>query len=221
MSEITALDAAIRQDKGKGASRRLRRLANLVPAIIYGGDKAPIMISIEQRLVRKALEDEGFYSRIITLNIDGQTEKVVLKDLQRHPYKLDILHMDFLRVSENEKIHMHVPIHFIGEQTAPGLKQGGIISKEMIETEITCLPADLPEFLSLDVGQMALDDSLHLSDISVPNGVTLTLLNEAEGQNPTVASLHRPKVVAEEAPAQETGDGEAATDGDDNTKGNK
>ena len=95
MSEVKALDAAVRQDKGKGASRRLRRLANLVPAIVYGGDKAPLTISIEQRLIRKALEDEGFYSRIITLNVDGQTEKVVLKDLQRHPYKLDILHMDF------------------------------------------------------------------------------------------------------------------------------
>ena len=112
---------------------------------------------------------------------------------------------------------MHVPIHFTGEQTAPGLKQGGVISKEMIETEITCLPADLPEFLSLDVSQMQLDDILHLSDIKAPNGVTLTLLNEAEGQNPTVASLHRPKAVAEDAPAQEESDG----DDNDNAKDDK
>ncbi len=210
MSTINSLDAYLRQDMGKGASHRLRRQADKVPGIVYGIGKPATAIAIEQRLIRKALEDEGFYSRIVTLNIDGVKEKVVLKDVQRHPHKAQILHMDFLRVSATEKIHMHVPIHFIGEHDAPGLKEGGVISKEIIETEVSCLPGDLPEFLELDVSQMQMDESRHLSDVKVPNGVELLILSKDDGNDPPVASLHRPKVVVEEEPT--TDDAEAASD---------
>ncbi|MCD6056404.1 MAG: rplY [Gammaproteobacteria bacterium] len=200
MTHINSLDVELRHDKGKGASRRLRRHHDKVPGILYGGHKEPTAICVEQRLVRKALEDEGFYSRIITLNVQGQPEKVVLRDLQRHPYKPQILHIDFLRISATEKIHMHVPIHFIGEHDAPGLKDGGVLSKEIIETEVICLPADLPEFLEIDVSQMQMDESKHLADVKVPNGVELAILSKGDGHNPPIASLHRPKIVEDQEP---------------------
>ena len=146
MSEYT-LNAKVRQDAGKGASRRLRRLANEVPAIVYGGKKDPLNISVLQKELVKDLEDEAFYTSLITLEIEGAgTEQVVLKDLQRHPSKAQLTHADFMRVDATTKITMRVPLHFINEEKCHGVKmQGGIVAHAMTELEVTCLPKDLPE----------------------------------------------------------------------------
>ena len=165
MSNDFQLNAQAREDMGKGASRRLRRLANQVPAIIYGGQKAPQSISLAHNELKHALENEAFYSHIITLDLAGDSQQVILKDVQRHPSKPLILHADFLRVSKTHKLHTKVPIHFINEDTCVGVKPGGgIVSRTMTELDISCLPADLPEFIELDVAAVEIGDILHISD---------------------------------------------------------
>lgn len=197
MSTTTfTLAASKRSEMGKGASRRLRRNADLVPAIVYGAGQTPENISIEHRVFRKALENEAFYSHIIDLTIDGKNEKVVLKALQRHPYKAIIMHADFLRVDANAKIHMHVPLHFMGEDIAPGVKTGkGILNRHVVELEVVCLPKDLPEYIEIDVSHMDLDQILHLSSVKMPNGVVSSALNH--GNDMAIASIHLPRGAAQ------------------------
>lgn len=210
MSNLFELAAVVRQDKGKGASRRLRRLDQLVPGIIYGGEKEPVLLSLKENEVRKALQNEAFYSHILTINVDGKKEKAILKDLQRHPAKPMIYHMDFLRVSGKEAITMHVPLHFTGEENAPGVKDGGIVSHLKTDLEIKCLPKDLPEFIEVDVSNLALDQSLHLTDIKLAKG-----LEHAHGpidadHDLPVVSIHVPKAApVEEAPADVAAEDEA------------
>lgn len=198
MSNTTfTLVASDRAIIGKGASRRLRREGDLVPAIVYGAHKNPKNIAVEQRVLRKALENEAFYSHIIELTIDGQKENVVLKALQRHPYKPLIMHADFLRIDEHAKIHMHVPLHFVGEDVAPGIKTAkGILNRHVVELEVVCLPKDLPEFLEVDISHMALDQILHVSDIKVPSGVAVSSLSH--GNDMAVASIHLPRGAAQQ-----------------------
>ena len=197
MSGQFELTAELREDKGKGASRRLRRLADQIPAIIYGGDKDPQPLSLIRKDLEKALENEAFYSHILTLKVDGKAESVILKAVQRHEYKPKINHLDFLRVNMSEKITMNVPLHFINEDVAPGVKQGGgVISHVMTEAEISCLPTDLPEYLEVDLCETELDQSVHLSQIKTPKGVTLLALHD--DNDPTIATIHKPKVAAEE-----------------------
>lgn len=198
MSKTTfTLSASNRSLMGKGASRRLRRLGDLVPAIVYGANKAPENISIEQRVLRKALENEAFYSHIIELSIDNKKENVVLKALQRHPYKTLIMHADFLRVDAHAKIHMHVPLHFIGEDVAPGVKVGkGIINRHTVEVEVVCLPQDLPEFIEVDISHMDLDQILHISHIKAPKGVVFSALNH--GNDAAIVSIHLPRGAAQQ-----------------------
>ncbi len=198
MSTTTfTLSASKRSEMGKGASRRLRRQADLVPAIVYGAGRAPENISIEQRVLRKALENEAFYSHIIELAVDGKNENVVLKALQRHPYKTIIMHADFLRVDANAKIHMHVPLHFKGEEIAPGVKTGGgIMNRFVVEVEITCLPRDLPEFIEVDVSKIEIDDILHLSNLTPPKGVVFTALSH--GNDIAVVGVHLPRGAAQQ-----------------------
>lgn len=191
------LSASKRSEMGKGASRRLRRNADLVPAIVYGAGKAPENLSIEHRVFRKALENEAFYSHIIELTIDGKKESVVLKALQRHPYKAIIMHADFQRVDANAKIHMHVPLHFKGEEIAPGVKTaGGIMNRLVVEVEITCLPRDLPEFIEVDVSKMDIDQILHLSDLPAPKGVVFSAL--AHGNDIGIVGVHLPRGAAQQ-----------------------
>jgi len=203
------LKAQVRQDKGKGASRRLRR-AEQVPAILYGAgqDATPLLLSHHKVLV--ALQNEGFYTHILTLDIEGKQEKVILKSLQRHAYKPRILHMDFLRIRADEKLKMHVPLHFIDADKSPGVKEGGIVSHVMSDVEVSCLPADLPEFISVDLSQMALDQLLHLSELKLPNGVEIVALTH--GHDLTVASIHEPRAEVEPvAVAAVPAEGAAAT----------
>src|SRR5262249_15540365 len=155
MADLFELTAEIRKQAGKGENRRLRRVDERIPAIIYGAGKESQPISISHRHITAALKNQAFYSHILTLNVNGAQEKVVLKALQRHPYKPRILHADFLRISATEKLYMNVPIHFINEENAPGVKlSGGMISRLMNEIEVRCFPADLPEHIEVDLSTL-------------------------------------------------------------------
>ncbi|MGE0372921.1 MAG: 50S ribosomal protein L25/general stress protein Ctc [Gammaproteobacteria bacterium] len=199
------LNAQVRHDSGKGASRRLRREGK-VPAIMYGGGQQPVSLVLDQDTVRHSLENEAFYSHILTVNVDGQAVQAVLKDLQRHSYRPIIMHMDLQRISETEELRMHVPLHFIGEAVAPGVKLGGgIISHLVTDVEVTCLPRHLPEYLEVDVGNLQLNETLHLSDIKLPEGVRIIALTHGPEHDLPVVSVHVPRaaVEAEAAPAAE------------------
>ncbi|MBL4606865.1 MAG: 50S ribosomal protein L25/general stress protein Ctc, partial [Pseudomonadales bacterium] len=191
MSSEFELTIESRADQGKSASRRLRRLENKIPAIIYGGDKDPVTVSIITKDFEKSLENEAFYSHILTLNLDGQSQQAVLKDLQRHPAKGYPLHADFLRVDAAHKIHMNVPLHFLNEETCEGVKaEGGIISHQMNEVEILCLPKDLPEYLEVDMINVKLGETLHLSDLNIPAGTEIVALSHGEDHDQPICNVH-------------------------------
>ena len=203
MSIDFSLDAEPRDDLGKGASRRLRRTGR-VPAILYGAGKEPENISLDHNKIIHELSNEGIYSHILTINLSGKKQKVILRDLQRHPAKPVVLHMDFLRVSDDQEIHMHVPLHFLGEDTCPGVKQeGGQVSHQMIEVEVTCLPKNIPEFIEVDVSELSIGDAIHLSELKLPEGVILTALTHGEGHDQQVVNVHVTKVAVEEEPTTE------------------
>ena len=200
-----SLNANARNDLGKGASRRLRRNADLVPAIVYGGDKAPQNIALEPRELKKALENEAFYSHVIKLSIDGKKEDVLLKALQRHPAKPVIMHADFLRVVAGHEVTVHVPLHFINEDSCVGVKKsGGVISHTMTEVEVNCLPKDLPEFIEVDMAGVDLNQIVHLSDLKLPKGVSIPFLAQGPDHDLPVANVHAARVAAaDDAPAAE------------------
>jgi large subunit ribosomal protein L25 len=204
MSNDFQLNATVRNDMGKGASRRLRRLAKVVPAIIYGGKSAPQNISLTQNELEHALENEAFYSHIITLNVEGKTEDVILKDVQRHPAKPVILHVDFFRVSKTQKLQTKVPLHFINEETCAGVKlSGGNISHSMTELDISCLPGDLPEYIEVDVEAVEIGQILHISDIKLPKGVESIGLSHGEEHDLPIFTVNKPKAVVETEDTEE------------------
>jgi large subunit ribosomal protein L25 len=192
MSVSFEFEAQARIASGKPAARRLR-LEDKVPAIVYGAGKEPMPISLSHNKVIKALEHEAIYSHILTLSIDKNPEKVVLKALMRHPTKPKIMHMDFLRINTKEKIHMRVPLHFLGEAKAPGLKDGGVLSKLMTHLEVTCLPLDLPEYIEVDISELNIGDSVHLTKITMPKNVALTHAIVDEEHDQIVVSIHQPR----------------------------
>ena len=188
------LNAKSRDEVGKGASRRLRRLAGEVPAIVYGGAKAPEKISLGQHELSHALENEAFYSHILTLNVGGGSQEVILKDVQRHPAKPVILHVDFLRVSKTQKLTTRVPLHFLNEESCVGVKmEGGLIAHSMTELEIQCLPADLPEFIEVDMAEISIGQTLHISDLKLPHGVESVALSHGEDHDLPVATVNKKK----------------------------
>lgn len=202
------LDITVRTDTdmGKGASRRLRRTGQM-PGILYGGGKDPMALSLSHNEMMKHLKHEAFYSHVLTLKLGDQIEKAVLKDLQRHPYQPVLLHADFQRVSETEKIHMHVPLHFINEDKCVGVKQGGgVISRQMIEVEIYCLAKDLPEFIEVDLAEVQVGHIIHLSNLTLPIGVELAALSHGGGaeHDLPVVSVHIPRGGQEEETSAET-----------------
>ncbi len=216
MSNDFQLNAKARNDMGKGASRRLRRLANEVPAIIYGGKKDPQNISLTHNTLEHALDNEAFYSHIITLDVDGKTEDVILKDVQRHPAKPVILHVDFLRVSKTQKLHTKVPLHFINEDTCVGVKMsGGNISRSMTELDISCLPADLPEYIEVDVAEVDIGQILHISDIKLPKGVESVGLSHGEEHDLPIFTVNKPKAVVEETDEVEAPEAEGESEGEE------
>ena len=204
------INAQSRSDVGKGASRRLRREGK-VPAVLYGAGKDALSLTLDHDEIFHHLEHEAFYSHILSVKVDGKAEKAVLKDVQRHPSKPKIQHVDFQRVSETDKIHMHVPLHFIGEEVAPGVKAGGLISHLMTSIDINCLAKDLPEYIEVDVSALDIGDSIHLSHIKLPKGVEIPALAQGPDHDLPVVSIYAPKggVAAgeeEEAVAEEGGE---------------
>lgn len=195
---IILLEAETRTDMGKGASRRLRRLENKVPAVIYGGDKKPMSIHFAHNKVIKALESERIYSSIFDITVDGKVEHVILKALQRHPYKTLIMHMDLQRVSKKDILVKLVPLHFINESQSAGVKAGGMINHSMTQVEVRCQAKDLPEFIEVDMTSVGLDDVIHLSHLKLPKGVQLTVDVTDGSHDSPVVSIHAPKGSASE-----------------------
>ena len=193
-----ALNAEVRSDLGKGASRRLRRNESLVPAVIYGGEKPAQSISLLAKDLAKLLENEAAFSHVLTLNVAGAAESVVIKALQRHPAKGFVLHADFVRVIAGQKLNAHVPLHFINEASSVGVKQqGGEVSHTISEVEVSCQPQDLPEFIEVDLAKVEVGQIVHLSDIKLPKGVELVAL--AHGNDLAVANIHASRVKDESA----------------------
>ena len=209
MSTDFTLQATGREDTGKGASRRLRRLAGEIPAIVYGGKKDPSQIKLIHKDVMKSLENEAFYSHVIGLEIDGKSEDVILKDMQRHPAKNLIMHMDFLRVNKNTKLTTKVPLHFINEELCVGVKiEGGVITHSMADLEISCLPSDLPEYLEIDMAEVALGQVVHISDIKLPKGVESVALSHGQDYDLPVAAVNKAKGAAVSEESDEATDAE-------------
>ena len=208
------LNATVRTTVGKGASRRLRRLDNQVPAIIYGTGKEPEMISLAQNEFMHALENEAFYSHIITIDLAGKKQDVILKDLQRHPAKPILLHADFLRISKTQKLTTRVPLHFMNEDTCVGVKvDGGIIQHNITDLEIECLPANLPEYIEVDMAEIAMGGIVHLTDIKLPKDVSSVALAHGDDHDHdlAVAMVIKPRAIAVDDEVTE----EADTDGED------
>ena len=209
MAKGIDLVAEPREDSGKGASRRLRR-SGKVPAILYGAGKKPTPIMFDTNQLTKKMEREAFFSSVLTVKLGSKSQQAILKDVHVHPAKRMVLHLDLQRIVADEKIRMDVPIHFLNEETAPGVKAGGSVSHMMTEVEITCLPADLPEYLEIDVGEMELDQLQRLSDIPLPSGVEIPDL--ALGNDRDVVSIHIIKEVVEE---EEPVEGEELPEGEE------
>ncbi|MCU4676616.1 50S ribosomal protein L25/general stress protein Ctc [Catenovulum sp. 2E275] len=195
------INASLRSDLGKGASRRLRH-AEQVPAVVYGAGKEAQALTIEHRIIFKAQEQESFYSQVLNLVIDGENNDVIVKDIQRHPFKPKIMHVDFLRVVAGQEIHTTVPVHFINEEKP--VKAGGIVSHHATEIEIACLPKDLPEFIEVDVADLKVGDTLHLSDVKLPAGVSSVELAKGTDHDGAVVTIDKPKgAAADEGDAEE------------------
>ncbi len=197
------LSAEIRNDKGKGASRRLRR-AGKVPGILYGAGEPPLELAFEHNALRNNLAHEAFYSHILKIMVAGDEHQAIVKDLQRHPAKPLIMHLDLLRVKDDQEIHVHVPLHFLGEKEAIGVKQqGGVVSRNLIEIEIACLPRYLPEYIDVDVINLELNHALHMSDLKLPEGVRIVQLAYGEEHDLPVVAIHHPRITVEEEPVAE------------------
>lgn len=201
MSTEHKLTATSRDVEGKGASRRLRRSGH-APAIVYGAKQAPKNIQIEHNHLWLVSQNEWFYSSILQLEIDGKVEKVLLRDLQRHPYKQQIMHLDFLRVDENSPIRFKVPLHFLNQEKSPAGKSAGVvITHELNEVEVSALPKDLPEFIEIDLGELKVGDIVHLSQLKLPAGVTIPALKLGKEHDLAVVIAKHARVEAEETAA--------------------
>ena len=198
MSDVFEFIAESRPGTGNGAAKALRR-QDKVPAILYGGKKDPEKLTFDHNDVIKHLEHEAVYSHILDIKIDGKTEKAILKDIQRHPAKPRVLHMDFLRVSANEKIRVNVPLHFLNEETSVGGKKGGVVTHSMVDLEVSCLPSALPEYIEIDLLDVDIGEPVHLTDIKLPKGVEIVALLQEGDHDLPVVSIAQPKVeVVEE-----------------------
>jgi large subunit ribosomal protein L25 len=199
MSNNHNIQATSRETQGsKGASRRLRR-EGFIPAIVYGGHAEPKSVQFAHNPIWLLSQHEWFYSSILSLDIDGKVEKVLLRDMQRHPYQALIMHMDFLRVSENEAIRISVPLHFLNQDKSPAGKTAGVVvTHELTEVEISCLPKDLPEFISVDLAELNVGDIIHLSELKLPNGVEIPELKLGKEHDVAVVIAKHARVEVEE-----------------------
>mgnify|MGYP001817653156 FL=1 len=218
MSDQFEVQAELREDMGKGASRRLRRQADKLPAIIYGGDKEAQALTLVRKDIEKSLENEAFYSHVLAVNVGGDVQKAILKDLQRHPAKNNVMHADFLRVDDKVALKVHVPIHFLNEESCHGVKmEGGMIQHQATDIEVSCLPGDIPEYIEVDMLEVVTGQIVHLSDVKLPAGVTSVALALGEDHDLAIASVVAPKGGADDAEepieAADAGD-DAAEEGD-------
>lgn len=201
MSKNFVVTAEVRAEQGTGASRRLRRVGK-VPGIVYGGSKAPQSITVVHNDLWNSLKNEAFYSKILTLNIGSESEQVVLKDLHRHPVRGEVMHLDLQRVLADVAIRMRVPLHFKGGDIAPGVKTGGGLLEHLVnEAEVECLPRFLPEFIEVDVSGLNVNESVHLSQLVLPEGVTLVELKH--DNDLAVVAVHLPRAAKAEEDAAE------------------
>ncbi|MBZ0222942.1 MAG: 50S ribosomal protein L25/general stress protein Ctc [Dokdonella sp.] len=209
MAKTHEIKVERRNDEGKGASRRLRR-AGFVPAIVYGGELAPVSIQIEHKDVWHASQNEWFYSSILDLTLGGDVQKVLLRDMQRHPYKQIVMHLDFQRVNENEALRLRVPLHFLNQEVSPAGKTSGVvIMRELTDVEISCLPKDLPEYIEVDLSALKVGDIVHTSDLKLPKGVEIPDLRFGKEHDHAVVVAKEMREEVEAAPAAE-GDAAAA-----------
>ena len=218
------LNAVLRDDMGKGASRRLRH-AKKLPAIVYGTGKDPVSITLEQKDVQHKLPNEDFYSQVLSLNIAGKAEDVLLRDIQHHPYKQEVMHMDFIRIDAKKVVHVFSQLHFVGEDVAPGVKtEDGVFNHVIMEVELECLPKNIPQFIEVDLSEMHVGDIIHLSDLKLPEGVELLALKQGEEHDTAVVGMHVRKVIEEveeaapEAPEAPATPGDEAEDEGDESK---
>jgi len=201
------ISANKREVQGTGASRRLRGQGK-VPGIVYGGDKGPINVELDHRELYQNLSREAFHASILTLKLDGAPEQVLLRSFNMHPFKVQVQHVDFQRVSKDKKIHMKVPLHFVNAEKSPGVKvQGGVASHVMNDLDIICFPDDLPEFMEVDLGNLSVGNSIHVRDLALPKGVEAVL---HRGENPVVATVILPALIIEEEEAAAVAEAPAA-----------
>jgi large subunit ribosomal protein L25 len=206
MAKTHSINVQKRDVEGKGASRRLRR-AGFVPAIVYGGELKPVSIQLEQKDVFLASQNEWFYSSILDLSLGGDVQKVLLRDMQRHPFKQIFLHLDFQRVNENEAIRVRVPLHFLNQEKSPaGKKSGVVITHELNDVEISCLPKDLPEYIEVDLGEIDVGDIVHMSNLKLPTGVEIPELRFGKEHDHAIAVAKEIKEEIEETPVAAEGE---------------
>ncbi|MGA9334125.1 MAG: 50S ribosomal protein L25/general stress protein Ctc [Rudaea sp.] len=210
MATIHEIAVHSRKDEGKGASRRLRRTGQ-VPAIVYGGSLDPVNIQIDHNTVWLASHNEWFYSSILDLNLNGDTQKVLLRDMQRHPFKPQLLHLDFQRVDENKAIRVRVPLHFLNQDKSPAGKMAGVlISHALSDIEISCLPKHLPEYVEIDLGALEVGDIVHMSDLKLPEGVEIPELRLGREHDAAVVTAQEIRQEVEVAAEGAEGDVAAA-----------
>ena len=203
--EFTAFPRGV---EGRGASRRLRR-SGRAPGVVYGGTAQPQPIELDHNALMHALKNEAFHSSILTMKLGSESQEVLLRDVQMHPFRKQVLHVDFQRVDANRKIHMKVPLHFANGENSPAVKlAGAIISHVMTELDVSCLPKDLPGFIEIDLSELALNQSIHLTDLKLPAGVTAVARG---GMNPVVATAIIPKIIAEVEEVAPEAEAEAGT----------
>lgn len=196
MANQFALKAELREEAGKAASRRLRR-AGRVPAVLYGGNTKALSLSLDHDEILHNLRNEAFHSHVLAVKVGRKSEHAILKDVHMHPFKPNVLHVDLMRVVADHALQMMVPLHFIGAETSPGVKAGGVFSRNVVEIEISCLPKDLPEFIEIDVSHLEIGDAIHLSEVALPEGVKLVHELDSEHDMPVVA-IHHARVTSDE-----------------------
>ena len=197
MSQKIEINAELRSDVGKGASRRLRRSGDKVPGIIYGAEEDPFNLTLNTNELKKAMQNEAFFSQILDVKFDGKTQQAVLRDMQRNPASEKVLHVDFMRISANKPIQVSVPLHFVNEDKCKGVRLGGgTIAHTMNEVEISCLPRNLPEFIEVYMAELDVGELIHLSDLALPEGVEIVALSH--GDDRAVVSVQAPRVETEE-----------------------
>lgn len=205
MNEFEVI-AEARDALGKGANRRLRR-TGVVPAVMYGAGQDPVPVSLEANRLRKQMENEAFFSHILTVKVGGEESQAVVKALQRNPTNDEVIHLDLLRVSSTQELHIRVPLHFIKEDDSPGKREGGVINHLMVDVEVGCLPEDLPEYIEVDIGTLGVGESLHLTSLVLPEGVRLMALVHDAEQDQTVVTVQHPQKLEEETTEGEEEDG--------------